>query len=307
MALDVAFVKYMNEAISNAYLTFPQRITNLFPIDLYVKLKIANQGNQLWHFKDDGSGRYVSDTEFNLGLLSANSSLDATVPIEGTLPSETSKDQIQMTVELYTDSAYTKLYASQSIFVNVHMYIQQSDGLWGSATLAENQVVYKKWTQTFGSVTKSFTNKGQIGSVSYVNTVDGLYLYFWGASNTLNDYYLGVRDADSVLGVYPGIEGGYISGDSPNWRGYIQLKDYDGSNPVNFQNKFVAFTSKNEFGDNNVTAGLFANTITMSAGSSFKFVINALDAWVGTERTSYTGATTQHLNIGDIVIFHPLP
>ena len=132
---DLALVKYYKENL-NDYLTYlPMKVVNTLNQTLYVKETITSQGNNNWTFDDGSTVRTFS--------VNANSYANRQEGIKaGNALSETTKDQITVVVEYFTDEAMQNKFGQDVINATIHAYIQQSDGTWGSSTYAEDDVVY---------------------------------------------------------------------------------------------------------------------------------------------------------------------
>ncbi len=294
-SLDIAFVKYANETLDNVELSLPYQVVNVFPRDLYAKLIITDQGDLTFHFVDDGSGNYISDTEWNLGLLNANSILTKNVPVQGTLPSSTSKHSFSARLELYTDSGMTKLYSKANMNVNVHCYIQQSDG-WGNGAL------YKAWTEEV-PLTQSYVNQ-TTKTLTYLNETDSLYIKYVATNFRYSYPYLGFKTGSNVLGSYPGITVGWLGNSTDVTLTHI-LGLYDYTNaPQPFTRKFIALAVKNDLNvDLNIAP---EGNVVIEAGKVKKIIMNVMGGSVQVSTKTQTSSTST-FTISDFVVFNPLP
>jgi len=138
--LQTAFIKFAKETLpdgATANASVKVSIGSLWNQELYYKISIINQGTLSWTFDDD--------TTEKTGNLGAGATSSITLPFKTTsIPTETTKDQLQLKVSYYKNNDYTGLISEDTINLDIYMLIQQSDGTWGSPSnnLDEDTVVF---------------------------------------------------------------------------------------------------------------------------------------------------------------------
>ncbi|WP_456395070.1 hypothetical protein [Thermococcus sp.] len=145
--IKTGLVKYMNEHTDTSYWTqIAFSLNNSSNKKIYAKCEIINQGNLGWKYDDES-------TSFTK-TLNAGGQYSLTKNIQpSTIPSETQKDEIQIKVSYYADANLTQFLGYDLINIEIHCYIQQSDGSWGSASYPDNIVVFDKLDRDLTGIT----------------------------------------------------------------------------------------------------------------------------------------------------------
>jgi len=286
--LRTGLVKYANEHTTSDYWTqVVFSLNNLDNTTKYAKIQITNQGNLGWTF-DDGTTSFTQ-------TLNAGGQYIITKNIKpSTLPTETTKDTIVLIIKYYSDSQLTKYIGHDIVTIEIHCYIQQSDGSWGSASYPNNIVVFDKLDRDLTGIT--------LGDVQLDNGNAVIKLKANSGGSLSTD--TGVIHNQAL--VY------FADGKTYYYKHYVDVQIED-TNGTLITDKFIAFVHKIAYNDGyrlvcqlrNKDGAVLAN-IPFSTGWK-KIIIPATGGlFVEVNKRTTYGGTWVKWYLDGLVIFNPL-
>ncbi|WP_297074160.1 hypothetical protein [Thermococcus sp.] len=144
-------------------------IASIWNATLYYKITIANQGSLGWTF-DDG-------TTEKSGTLNAGANvLETLTLVTSNIPTETTKDSLQLKITYYKNSDFTGQVSEDTVNVTAYVFIQQSDGTWGSADYPEDVVLFDKLDRDKTTISNLWGFDFDLGRVNLSTSRSG-YVY----------------------------------------------------------------------------------------------------------------------------------
>lgn len=201
--VKTALVKYNKETLQGDIWTEVKfRVANLnTSTTIYARVTIQSQGTLSWTFTDGTTSK-----DYTIG---AGGTLDFAESIKpGSAPTETTKDSITFLVEYFKDSGYTQKFAEDTVNVEIHCYVQQSDGSWDSGTYSNVLYDYLT-TPAVSSVTSMVFDNG----LAKINVVSSRGSSASTVTGVINDLAIHWQSGDWGNRIYADIV--YATDDTP--------------------------------------------------------------------------------------------